>query len=365
MKSLTVITALPLTNDKVDQLALKDEDLLVPIDVVRSTVKNSLPLTGAFNRILLTPEQTKERFRPWLKMYEFLQRYDIFVSYHRGSQDKELALAMFTMLSDFICGKELRTVEVFLDERRLQHGRRSQDDSVQSIVNSTIVVPIFSVDALAHIVTHDPSVVDIVLLEWICALEGYKSNYSRIKYIYPLFSGSRDPVTGEVGSVSDSEQLKQIPDIIPQATLFAAELLLTENNVFSRAPTGFFSKTVKSIVTAISEFKGLPVDDDKQKNFLMSCAENLIETLDSHLPRLLSEFSVYDVIHLLESLNLRMYCGVFQENAIDGPALMNCKSEDDVINLGITFTAKARILFKEILKFKSTVVPLTLLSEVS
>jgi hypothetical protein len=356
----------------VDQLALKDEDLLLPIDVVRSTVEKSLPLTGAFNRILLTPQQSKERFRPWLKMYEFLERYDIFVSYHKGSQDKdkgsqdkELALAMFTILSDFICGKELRTVEVFFDERRLQHGRRSQDDSVQSIVNSTIVVPIFSVDALANIVTHDPSLVDIVLLEWICALEGHKSDYSRIKYIYPLFCGSRDSVTGKVKSVYDSEQLKQIPDVIPQATLVAAELLLTENKVFSRAPTGFSIKTVKSIVTAISEFEGLHVDDDKQKNFLISCAENLIETLDSHLSKPLSEFSVYDVIHLLESLNLRNYCAVVQENAIDGPTLMNCKSVVDVINLGITFTAKARILFKEIVKFKSTVVPLILMSEVS
>jgi hypothetical protein len=46
MKSLIVITALPLTSasDKVDQLTLKDEDLLVPINVVRSTVVKSLPL---------------------------------------------------------------------------------------------------------------------------------------------------------------------------------------------------------------------------------------------------------------------------------------------------------------------------------
>jgi len=46
MKSLTVITALPLTSasDKVDQLKLTDEDLLVPITVVRSSVNKSLHL---------------------------------------------------------------------------------------------------------------------------------------------------------------------------------------------------------------------------------------------------------------------------------------------------------------------------------
>ena len=127
MKSLTVITALPLSSDKVNQLMLTDEDLLVPINVVRSTVENFLPLTGALGRKLLTPQQTKERFGPWLKMCEFLDRYDIFVSYHKGPQDQELAMAMFTMLSNFSCGSELRAVEVFLDERRLQHGRGRLD----------------------------------------------------------------------------------------------------------------------------------------------------------------------------------------------------------------------------------------------
>jgi hypothetical protein len=280
MKSLSVIITLPLTStsDEVGQLTL------VPIDLVRSTVDNLLPLTGALSRTLLTPQQMMERFGPWLKIYDFLEKYDIFVSYHKGPQDKELALAMFTMLSNFSCGSELRAVEVFLDERRLQHGRRSQDDSVQSIVNSTIFFPIFSVDALVKIGKHDPLVVDSILLEWICAIEGYKSDYSRIKYICPLFSGRIDPVTGEVGSVFDCEELKQISDIIiPHATLSAAESLLTENKVFSRAPTGFATKTVKSIVTAISEFKGLSVDDDKQKNFLMNCAENVVKTLDNHL----------------------------------------------------------------------------------
>jgi hypothetical protein len=230
-----------------------------------------------------------ERFGPWLKIYDFLEKYDIFVSYHKGPQDKELAQAMFTMLSNFSCGAELRAVEVFLDERRLQPGRRSQDDFIQSIVNSTIVVPIFSVDALAKIVKHDPSVVDSVLLEWICAIEGYKSDFSSIKYIYPLFSGRRDPVTGKVGSVLDCEEFKQFPDIIPQATLSAAESLLTANKIFSRAPTGFATKTVKSIVTAISEFEGLSVDDDKQKNFLTMCAENLIKTLNNHLTKMIQE----------------------------------------------------------------------------
>ena len=72
-----------------------------------------------------------------------------------------------------------------------------------------------------------------------------------------------------------------------------------------------------------------------------------------------------DVIHLLESLNLSNFCYNFEDNMIDGPTLMNCKSEDDVKELGIAYTAKARRLYQEIVKFKSTGVPLTFLSEVS
>jgi hypothetical protein len=79
----------------------------------------------------------------------------------------------------------------------------------------------------------------------------------------------------------------------------------------------------------------------------------------------LSELSVDDVIHLLESLNLSNYCNNFKDNRIDGPTLMNCKSEDDVKELGIALTAKARILYEEIVQFKSNGVPLTLLSEVN
>ena len=79
----------------------------------------------------------------------------------------------------------------------------------------------------------------------------------------------------------------------------------------------------------------------------------------------LSELSVDDVIHLLKSLNLYNYCNNFEDNMIDGPTLMNCKSEFDVKELGIDITGKARILYEAIVQFKSAGVPLTLLSEVN
>jgi hypothetical protein len=54
------------------------------------------------------------------------------------------------------------------------------------------------------------------------------------------------------------------------------------------------------------------------------------------------------VQHLLESLNLNIYIEVFKQKEVDGRTLQNCRSEEDVKQLGITMTAKARVLLNEI-----------------
>ena len=61
--------------------------------------------------------------------------------------------------------------------------------------------------------------------------------------------------------------------------------------------------------------------------------------------------------HLLESLNLNKYIEVFKQNEVDGRTLQNCRSEDDVKELGITMTAKARVLFNEIEKRRGVGMP--------
>ena len=62
----------------------------------------------------------------------------------------------------------------------------------------------------------------------------------------------------------------------------------------------------------------------------------------------LSELSMVDVLYLLESLNLRNYCAAFRENLVDGQTLMNCKSVDDLIVLGIVNEAEANLLLDKI-----------------
>ncbi len=56
---------------------------------------------------------------------------------------------------------------------------------------------------------------------------------------------------------------------------------------------------------------------------------------------------------LLNLMNLDSYVPIFEENGVDGPTLMNCKTVDDVIELGIPRRAKARRLFDLISRWKS------------
>ena len=61
--------------------------------------------------------------------------------------------------------------------------------------------------------------------------------------------------------------------------------------------------------------------------------------------------------HLLESLNLNKYIEVFKQKIVDGRTLQNCHSEEDVKQLGITMTAKARVLLNEIEKRRGVGLP--------
>lgn len=68
---------------------------------------------------------------------------------------------------------------------------------------------------------------------------------------------------------------------------------------------------------------------------------------------------------LLESLNLNNYCAAFEKNEVDGAVLVECESVEEVKELGIKETAIARKLFKNIIEWIDSGVPLELLSKVT
>ena len=67
--------------------------------------------------------------------------------------------------------------------------------------------------------------------------------------------------------------------------------------------------------------------------------------------------TVLEVQHLLESLNLTKYIEIFKQNEVDGDTLDNCLCEEDVKEIGITMTAKAKVLLNEIEKLRSVGLP--------
>ena len=77
----------------------------------------------------------------------------------------------------------------------------------------------------------------------------------------------------------------------------------------------------------------------------------------SQIQKPLEELTELEVHHLLESLNLNKYIEVFKQKIVDGRTLQNCRSEEDVKRLGITMTAKARVLLNEIEKRRGVGLP--------
>ena len=69
----------------------------------------------------------------------------------------------------------------------------------------------------------------------------------------------------------------------------------------------------------------------------------------------LSEFTSYDVKTLFKHLNMKKYCKSVEDNGIDGRTLMTCQSVEEIKELGIDITVKARMLFDELSILKSIV----------
>ena len=66
----------------------------------------------------------------------------------------------------------------------------------------------------------------------------------------------------------------------------------------------------------------------------------------------LSELSVHEVGIVLEALNLGYYKEALLKNKIDGKCLMECSTVDEVKEMGISLSVKAKYFLKEIKKLQ-------------
>ena len=68
--------------------------------------------------------------------------------------------------------------------------------------------------------------------------------------------------------------------------------------------------------------------------------------------RPLSDLSAVDVGSLLDRLDMGEFKDLFVRNKIDGKSLVRCSTVDEVKEMGIPITVKAKLLFEKIREFQ-------------
>ena len=74
--------------------------------------------------------------------------------------------------------------------------------------------------------------------------------------------------------------------------------------------------------------------------------------------RPLSDLSVVDVGSLLDRLDISEFKAILVRNKIDGKSLVRCSTVDEVKEMGIPITVKAKLLFEKIREFQVNGVPM-------
>lgn len=176
--------------------------------------------------------------------------YDIFISYRWGPFDSEFVIMLYNFFQE-------NHMKSFLDQQCLSLGQNFRQEFIFNLLQSTIILPIVSLNALKKLITHDPSFVDNLLLEWIIALHCYftTANHSssssseavgHVKAIIPLILGEISLTTATTGTTTaNNKNHKEIlsdlfthsdyqfllkSEIIPEATIKKAEEMLLQQH---------------------------------------------------------------------------------------------------------------------------------------
>jgi hypothetical protein len=135
--------------------------------------------------------QLKEDYNIWLfrlKHSLSLSGYDIFLSYRQNDQDSALVKCLLHEFSNYsISSEKYSPVSVFLDDRRLKDAEDFREGFVSSLLQSKIIVPVVTVEALKRMLHHNPAQVDNLLLEWILAIHVDHIGSGKV---FPLVFGS-------------------------------------------------------------------------------------------------------------------------------------------------------------------------------
>jgi hypothetical protein len=168
-----------------------------------------------------------------------------------------------------------RPLVTFLDRLSLELGKDFRDSFVEALTRSTVVVPMVSHAALQRMFAHDPSAVDNVLVEWLCAL--FLRNRNQLHSLLPVFVGGRGGgADGGSGALNTHDLggnffthnsqpiLSALPDMAPTATLDKAVELLQKTGMWPAHVTkvdpqlfGLPSFSVRAVVDKLSTSNGI------------------------------------------------------------------------------------------------------------
>jgi hypothetical protein len=378
--------------------ALLANELLIPLSQLRKASKGESMLVRKGGRTLMTLQEVKSKYGQWLQLYDLRERYDVFLSYRWGRYDSEFTEQLFDMFTNLSLGAQNRAVEVFLDRKRLQEGRRFKSDFAAALTHTLVVVPVLSVDALSRMLEHNPSQPDNVLLEWIMILESFAAG--KILKVFPVLFGKRSqlglPQNGESSSeviISDffaDSSKDDLPHIAPAATLAQAAELLRANGI--EPSEKMRSYTVHSVVNELLGFLLCKASDFAARQLVGSFADKVVRLLNdcgdvaldavvaavtdsvgataapatngtsqrsdaaqvassaSLLARPLKSLTVEEVGRALAGLGLQKLIPVFATNRVTGNLLANCEDAADLMteDFGVGSKPVAKVLMTQI-----------------
>lgn len=221
------------------------------------------------------------------RFYDVFILPQVFISYRWGEYDGNFVSALFDMFSNFTFGQENRSVEVFLDKKRLQEGRKFDADFAVALTRSVVVVPIVSNDSLHRLLSHDPSSVDNMLLEWIMSMQCYANPAGATKAIFPFAFGSRRYDESReviIESIFSGNALNSLPHIVPTATLERGAKFLKENNIAIVDTATYYALTVHGIVTELMKFMCFQSWTFDPSSVVESGAEKVLDVLRACQP---------------------------------------------------------------------------------
>ena len=259
MKSLRFFTVLPypvltaVDSGEGDKDSFRERQL-IQLEYLRHIAKTHTGLHAPNGSKLLNKTQLKEQYGDWLVDDALRSDYDVFISYRWGTLDSRFTERLRDRYSTFNIGEDCRAVSVFLDNKRLRDGRNFVNDFGRALVNSYVIVPVVSSDALVRMADHDPNYKDNVLLEWIMALECFHSPDSRVARVLPVLFGRRDGSSDVIGDLYREGVLDTLPTVHPAETVRCAIQLLKDNGVQPRS--GIDTCTVYGVLAELKTLLG-------------------------------------------------------------------------------------------------------------